>query len=146
MDQFFLSFWIPPLVFALVFASLMPRPRDCPECGERLSIWSNPFRRSRRMWWEGGFRCPNCDCETDLQGRKIAAGTPPRPGAVRNRILMLAFSVASTIAFIILSFALTRPVIAPPPAPFVPAPAFVAPVPVAQASPPLPPPVVQVDH
>ena len=63
-----------------------------------------------------------------MQGQKVAAGTPPRPGAVRNYILMWAFASVLTVVFGLQSFAMTRP------------------LPVPQASPALPPPLVRVDR
>ena len=140
------SFFVPVLVFIGFLAFSLPRPVDCSECGTRLSIWVNPFRKSRRMWCEGGFLCPNCDCETDLQGRKVAAGTLPRPGAMRRYGLMWAFTGAYTIGIFTLSAAmpwimgtfLPVPIAAPP---------IRLPLPTTtQASPALPPPIVRVDR
>lgn len=48
------------------------RQKSCPDCGATLSGFQSPFRKSRRQWLEGGYRCHHCGCETDLAGKKVA--------------------------------------------------------------------------
>jgi hypothetical protein len=68
---------LPFLVFAAFLFYHLIRKVDCPDCGARLPTVMSPFSKTRRMWWEGGYLCSQCGCETDLAGRKVTADTPP---------------------------------------------------------------------
>lgn len=70
--------WMMPiaLFFAWLFIFGMARGKVCPDCSRPLQLLQSPFTRTRRQWVEGGYLCQNCGCETDIAGRKVAAGTP----------------------------------------------------------------------
>jgi hypothetical protein len=53
------------------------RRTGCPDCGTPLPFVCSPFRKTRRMWLEGGCICPRCGCEMDAAWRKVEAETPP---------------------------------------------------------------------
>ena len=101
--------WFVMLPFAIFFAWLfgfgMRRSKQCPDCGEPLPILQSPFTKTKRQWWEGGYLCPKCGCETDTAGRRILAGTPPRPGSIASGIALL---VVTGIPFTILLTMLLR--------------------------------------
>lgn len=59
----------------LLFQTL--RRVTCPDCGAMLPPLMSPLDKSRRMWRVGGYRCARCRCETDRDGRKVTADTPP---------------------------------------------------------------------
>jgi hypothetical protein len=65
-----------PLAFVLYYAL---HPVMCPDCGDTLPIFGSPWKKTRRMWWEGGYRCTRCGCETNMAGQKVTADTPPAP-------------------------------------------------------------------
>jgi hypothetical protein len=65
-----------PLAF-LIYLAL--HPVKCPDCGDTLPIFGSPWKKTRRMWWEGGYRCTRCGCETNMAGQKVTADTPPAP-------------------------------------------------------------------
>ena len=65
-----------PLAF-LIYLAL--HPVKCPDCGDTLPIFGSPWKKTRRMWWEGGYRCARCGCETNMAGQKVTADTPPAP-------------------------------------------------------------------
>lgn len=73
--------WIAPLPFLTFFVWLLfaERGKTCPDCRRPLPRFQSPFTKTRRQWAEGGFVCPDCGCETDLAGNKVAAGMAPQP-------------------------------------------------------------------
>ena len=65
-----------PLAFVLYYAL---HPVKCPDCGDTLPIPGSPFKKTRRMWREGGYLCARCGCETNMAGQKVTADTAPAP-------------------------------------------------------------------
>jgi predicted RNA-binding Zn-ribbon protein involved in translation (DUF1610 family) len=51
----------------------------CPDCGVEMSRVRMPNSGKQAMW--GGYTCPNCQCEMDKWGRRIAAENPAPPFA-----------------------------------------------------------------
>ena len=92
------------LFFFLLFFFAIRRPRSCPACGESLSAFQSPFTKTKRQWWEGGYLCQTCGCESDLAGRRVAPGTPPRRTSVVNGVVTVA--VAAIPAALLLAFLL----------------------------------------
>src|SRR4051812_16705580 len=72
-------FLMPLLPFAVFFLWLFifgtHCRQICPDCKEPLGPFRSPFTKTKRQWVEGGYACRNCDCETDLAGRKVPYGT-----------------------------------------------------------------------
>lgn len=61
---------------------------------ERLSQMSQttspvvrPWNRTRRQWVNGGFVCPACQIEVDLQGKEVAPDEPPVSTATFLRVM-----------------------------------------------------------
>ena len=79
--------------------------RDCPKCRRQLPLLYAPWNRTRRQWVNGGFVCPACKVEVDLQGKEVAADEPPVSTATFLRVMapsLLApvlVLVASCLAF-----------------------------------------------
>lgn len=80
-------------------------PRDCPKCRRQLPLLYAPWNRTRRQWVKGGFVCPACQIEVDLQGNQVAPEEPPVSTAAFLRVLIPALLapvlvlVASCFAF-----------------------------------------------
>jgi hypothetical protein len=103
---------LPFTAVALIFVFSVRRV-DCPDCGERLPRWLNPFAKTRRMWRMGGYLCGACGCETDLAGRKITDQTPTAPLPVLPwAVLGLAVTIAAGLTARVM---LHRPVVQPLP-------------------------------
>lgn len=51
----------------------------CPDCGTAMRRVRMPNSRQQAVW--GGHTCPNCQCEMDKWGRRIATENHPRPFA-----------------------------------------------------------------
>lgn len=67
-----------PFFLFLVFYGL--RQKSCPDCQATLSGFQSPFEKTRRQWVEGGYRCHNCGCETDMAGAKMTENASMSPG------------------------------------------------------------------
>jgi len=63
-------------------------PRDCPHCRRQLPLLYAPWNRTRRQWVKGGFVCPACQIEVDLQGKQVAPEEPPISTAAFLRVLI----------------------------------------------------------
>jgi hypothetical protein len=81
----------------LLMSYLLARGRCCPDCGEALSAFLSPSEKSWRQWVEGGYRCRNCGCETNMSGNKVPEGTPPKTSSVVGGALLLFFVFAAPI-------------------------------------------------
>jgi hypothetical protein len=62
---------------------------SCPECGEPLSPFQSPFRKTKRQWIEGGYVCVKCGCESDLAAGKMGLNMPLRFGKFVAAIVAL---------------------------------------------------------
>jgi DNA-directed RNA polymerase subunit RPC12/RpoP len=92
---------LPFLVALVVVLSSALRPVACPDCGAPLPALLSPFRKTRRMWREGGYLCARCGCETDTAGRKVTADTqlppfPARQWAVVGILLLIGAGLAAS--------------------------------------------------
>jgi len=101
------SIWIPFLLFAPFFAWLFffGARRNCPDCGEPLSRFVSPLKKTRRHWVEGGYICGKCDCDVDLVGRKVPAGTAPR---LKSLVTHVVFPMLFFVAVVLFSLLLWR--------------------------------------
>ena len=101
--------WISLIPFAFFFIWLffvgMGRGKVCPDCGKPLSFFQSPFTKTWRQWVEGGYLCQNCGCETDMAGRKVAAGTPPK---TRSLVVGIGLLTLTAIPGIVLLALLLR--------------------------------------
>ena len=102
-----------PLAFLIYFAL---HPVKCPDCADTLPIFGSPWKKTRRMWWEGGYRCTRCGCETNMAGQKVTADTPPAPFptlqfALLAVGLLLGIGLASSLIRARLAVAATPPVV-----------------------------------
>jgi hypothetical protein len=95
--------------FALFFSWLMfcgmGRHKACPDCGKSLPRLQSPFTKTKRQWFEGGYLCQHCGCETDLAGAKIATGTAP---SLRSLIVGVGLLTPTVIPAIVLLTLLLR--------------------------------------
>lgn len=97
------SFLLPFLVpFGWMLYSMAQRPKICPDCGKPLSFFQSPLTKTWRQWVEGGYTCQNCSCETDMAGRKVAAGTPPKPRSLVVGISLLTLTAIPGIVLLTL--------------------------------------------
>ena len=76
---------------AFMFLMWLVRSMPCPDCGVRLPTLLSPFRKTGRMWLAGGSLCAKCGCETNVMGRKVAAGQSLSP-------LLVALVIAAGVA------------------------------------------------
>jgi hypothetical protein len=102
-----------PLAF-LIYLAL--HPVKCPDCGDTLPIFGSPWKKTRRMWWEGGYRCTRCGCETNMAGQEVTADTPPAPFptlqfALLAVGLLLGIGLASSLIRAGLAVAATPPAV-----------------------------------
>ena len=79
-------------------------PRDCPNCRRQLPWSYAPWNRTRRQWVKGGFVCPGCKIEVDLQGKQVAPDEPPISTAAFLRVLIPAL-LAPVFVLIVSYFA-----------------------------------------
>ena len=67
-DPLFIAFL--PFLFFFVWLMFFSRRRcDCPGCGTPLP-WFSP-KKTWRLFLEGGWICPQCGVNVDLNGRKV---------------------------------------------------------------------------
>jgi hypothetical protein len=103
MDDFWIP-WLPWLPFVVFFAWLLFFGRGarkaCPDCNQPLPLFQSPFTKTKRQWFEGGYVCPNCGCETDIRGRKVPPGTGPQWPSVIIYIGVLTLAVGLAIVLI----------------------------------------------
>ena len=136
MDGLFVVF-LPYIMFLVFFAFLFAfvhRPRSCPDCGRSLNR-SQSFRTvTWRQWFEGGFLCQDCGCETTLANEKVAPGTGPRTSSVVRGVLLVTLTVGAVP--VLLYFLLSQSAVAPQAALVATPPALVAAPPVV-ADPPI---------
>jgi hypothetical protein len=99
---------IAPFVpfFVILLFLIMRRQKPCPDCGEPLSPFLSPFKKTWRHWVEGGYICLKCGCDVDIDSRKVPAGTAPRLRSVVTGIVML--TLAGVPAVLLLLFLLHR--------------------------------------
>ncbi len=64
--------------------------RDCPNCHRQLPMLYAPWNRTRRQWVKGGFACPACKIEVDLQGKQVSPDEPPISTAAFLRVIVMA--------------------------------------------------------
>ena len=83
-----------PLFVVLSF--LIMRRKACPDCGEPLSPFLSPLKKTWRHWVEGGYICVKCDCDVDMAGKKVPAGTGPRLRSIVTSIVLLLMLGACT--------------------------------------------------
>lgn len=91
------------LLFA--FYAMGPR-KSCPVCEKPLPRLQSPFAKTKRQWLEGGYRCQQCGCETDLAGMKAVAGSAP---SLRSYIVGAGLlAVTATPAVVLLTMLVRR--------------------------------------
>ena len=49
----------------------------CPGCGKPLPLFCAPWKKTRRQWVHGGYFCPPCQMEVDLNGNEVRSNAPP---------------------------------------------------------------------
>ena len=101
--------WIAFFPFAFFFlwfffVVLMVRRKNCPVCNQPLPRIQSPFTKSKRQFWEGGYLCPHCGCETDLEGRQVALGTAPERRSIVLGIGMVMFAMIPAVVLLVLLF------------------------------------------
>jgi hypothetical protein len=103
-DEVMLEYWLPLVPFAAFFVWLlffgMQPTKVCPDCNKPLAAIQSPFTKTKRQWAEGGFLCGNCGCETDLNGKKIDAGTPPTRQSIVVMIGVLTLAMVPAIGLL----------------------------------------------
>ena len=86
--------WPAFLPFGVFIAWLilmtMRRRIACPNCETPLSRIQSPLTKTRRQWWEGGYVCQSCGCESDRAGNRVPAGTAPQRRSIITGIALLA--------------------------------------------------------
>ena len=96
--------WPALLPFGAFFAwlilwTMLPR-KACPNCETPLSRLQSPFTKTRRQWWEGGYVCQSCGCESDRAGNRVSAGTAPQRRAIVIGIALLAVVVIPALVLL----------------------------------------------
>jgi hypothetical protein len=79
--------------------------------------------KTARMWRAGGHLCARCGCETDAQGRKVTALTPPAPFPALQWVAVAFLLLAGGglgAALLLRAPATPARVVVPQPAPAVP--------------------------
>ncbi|MBL8819875.1 MAG: hypothetical protein JNL58_27870 [Planctomyces sp.] len=100
-----MTFFLLGLLAAVPFIFLWRQvPRDCPNCRRQLPLWYAPWNRTRRQWVKGGFVCPACNIEVDLQGKQVSPDEPPISTAAFLRVLIPAL-LAPVLVLIVSYFA-----------------------------------------
>lgn len=85
----FMFFFLIGLMAAVPFIFLWRQvPRNCPNCRRQLSMLSAPWDKTRRQWVKGGFVCPACQIEVDLQGKQVSPDEPPISTAAFLRVVV----------------------------------------------------------
>jgi DNA-directed RNA polymerase subunit RPC12/RpoP len=86
-----------PFLFFFAFLFLHARGINCPSCHSPMPVFQSPFNKTRRQWLVGGYRCPNCGCETDLKGRQVAARTLPEQGTLLLGLGLFVFCIVISL-------------------------------------------------
>ena len=79
--------------------TMLPR-KATPNCETPLSRIQSPFTKTRRQWWEGGYVCQSCGCESDRAGNRVSAGTAPQRRAIVIGIALLAIVVIPALVLL----------------------------------------------
>ena len=95
-----------PFIPFFVILLFLKRPPPCPDCGQPLSRFISPFKKTKRHWIEGGCLCPKCGCDVDTAGIKVPAGTPLRLRLLVTAIVML--PLVGGLGVVLVSFLLHR--------------------------------------
>ena len=90
------------LFFAWLFFFRMGQSKLCPGCHAPLRAFQSPFSKTRRQWFEGGYLCQNCGCETDTAGEKVIAGRPPRARSIVIGMTLLALTAVPAIGLLVM--------------------------------------------
>jgi len=104
MDNFMVYFLIG-LMAAVPFLFLWRQaPCDCPNCHRKLPMVPALWNRTRRQWVKGGFVCPVCKVEVDMQGKQVSLDEPPISTAALLRVIIPAL-LAPVLVLIVSYFA-----------------------------------------
>ena len=98
------------VVFGVMYLAWLKQRPSCPDCAKPLDLFQSPFTKTKRQWFEGGYLCRHCGCESDTSGRKVSSETAPNP---RRLIIGLALTL---IPAVVLGIGLLRYSPAPTPA------------------------------
>ncbi|QDU50906.1 hypothetical protein [Gimesia panareensis] len=101
MDVFSMLMPLFPFLFFFGLIFFLGRGKTCPSCHKPMPLFQSPLTKSRRQWLVGGYRCPNCGCETDLKGRQVATSAVPDRGALKLGLGM--FVVCIVISLLLTS-------------------------------------------
>jgi hypothetical protein len=98
-------------VLAIVWVQSL-RKLNCPDCGTRLPLISDPRTKTSHQWRYGGMVCKQCGCETDIRGMKLQPGevSASDKAALPKICLALALAVAIAIPLTISLFSTNRSV------------------------------------
>lgn len=75
-------------------------PRDCPNCHRQFPMLYAPWNWTRRQWAKGGFVCPACKVEVDLQGKQVSHDEPPIRISAFLRVMVPALLAPALILFV----------------------------------------------
>jgi hypothetical protein len=97
--------WLPLLPFACFFVWLfffgMRLRKTCLDCGVPLPSFQSPRTKTKRQWFDGGFLCRHCGCESDVSGNKVSPGTPPKRRSIFMGVALVALAAIPGVAMLL---------------------------------------------
>lgn len=69
---------LSPLIAFLFYKVKQAQGKFCPSCGTPLFPFQHPITKTIQQWKQGGYRCRNCGCLTDLDAKEIPDGPYPK--------------------------------------------------------------------
>ena len=97
---------LSPLIAVLAFTLIGTRncPSSCPECDSPISRFQSPFTKTERQWMKGGYRCANCDCQMDLNGKVVASEATASPRFAATLLLCPIAAIVFIMVFLPIIF------------------------------------------
>ncbi|QDT21609.1 hypothetical protein HG66A1_34120 [Gimesia chilikensis] len=93
---------LSPLIAYLLYKVKQAQGKCCPSCGTPLIPFQHPASKTIQQWKQGGYRCRNCGCLTDLDAKEIPDG--PYPKRRTLLLVLIGLNLLLMISFLSLVF------------------------------------------
>ncbi|KAA0137035.1 hypothetical protein FYZ48_16505 [Gimesia chilikensis] len=93
---------LSPLIAYIIYKIKQAQGKCCPSCGTPLFPFQHPVSKTIQQWKQGGYRCRNCGCLTDLDAKKIPDG--PYPKRRTLLLVLIGLNLLLMISFLSLVF------------------------------------------
>ena len=91
---------LSPLIAYIIYKIKQAQGKCCPSCGTPLFPFQHPVSKTIQQWKQGGYRCRNCGCLTDLNAKQIPDGPYPKRSTLL--LVMGALNLIPLFCFLLL--------------------------------------------